>query len=60
MLIFSILLKLLSKLNCLACMGIVAGAIGFVIAMSLLFAMLSGNANVNNCFLYIICVNMPG
>lgn len=60
LIVFGLLRKLISIKSCLTCVGVALGAIGIFVALGILFATLSGSANVNNCFFYIICVNRPG
>ena len=60
MLIISILRRFAPTSSCLSCAGLALGAVIIAVALTLLFAALSGNANVNNCFFFIICVNSPG
>ena len=60
MLIISVLRRIAPTRSCLTCAGLAIGAVVIAVTLTLLFAALSGNVNVNNCFFHIICVNNPG
>ena len=60
MIVFKLFSKLIPARSCLTCAGFLIGAIVVVFTLSLLFANISRKGSVNNCILYVICINRSG